>query len=221
MPLGGKLPYPGIYPDPLDIEDVQNMASGFAGRSVGVAPSERTEPPKPDIVASETEFVEPAEYSDVPDDPGFYGNSLEGGAATEDASDIIWGREGGPGGQPAVVQPKQLDYDKAGGREPVQEQQRQSGIMADSMERQGQDAELANERLSNIYGNESKRQTQAAADWRKRQIEDQNFYAQRAAQIDQLGDAIARKKIDEGRWIRNPGNFLAAIGAALVVSGGR
>lgn len=219
MPFS-TFPYPGIYPDPeLAASGAAALVNKQEAAQTAAAGDTSIPPPNQVMQIPETEIDDRAEYTEVPDDPGYYGESARAGEAVEDLDDIVWGHPGGMRGAPVAVQPKQVDLDKAGGADNIAEQQVQSGLMAQSAERQGINGEYENQRLSQVYGDEVKRQTQSAADWRSRQIQDDSFYQNRAAEIDRLGDAIARKRIDEGRWVRNPGNFFAALGAALVGMG--
>lgn len=213
-------PYPGLYPDPelaasgaAALVDKQSAAQTASAGQNAIPPTQQV------MQLPETEIDDRAEYTEVPDDPGYYGDTAQAAETVENLDDIVWGHPGGRGGVPQAIQPKQVDLDKAGGAENIAEQRVQSELMAGSAERQGQAGEYENDRLSQVYGEESKRQTQTAADWRARQLQDQAFYEKRAMEIDRLGDAIARKRIDEGRWVRNPGNFFAALGAALVGMG--
>lgn len=161
-------------------------------------------------------FYVPSEpYVNVPDNAGAQGEALSGAAAAKDIDNVIWGLA--PPRAPNVgVQPKHNDLTSIGGPGPLADEMAQKSQQAQLAQEMGEDQSSSHKKLEGLYSGENSRQATDAANWKVQAAEDQAFFLQRAQEIDKVSNQIASHRQDTGRFWKNPGNIIAAIGAALV-----
>ena len=208
MPFGSPF---DIYPNP--------EASVLAARKY-VEQKEAAANPQPEMpIEATTQTI--ASTPDEPqrdDDPGMNQVGLQNAIGAQDTEDEIWYKPVHPAYRiPTTVRGKGHDYTPLDGHE--EEYQAHAQEQSGFVEQEGQEASVELQRMGDVYKEEVSREQQSAGDWNARFAEDQAVLQKRMAQIDQAGDAIARHRMDSGRWVKSPAGFLGAISAMLIGAG--
>lgn len=219
MPLGGMIPYPGVYPDPLDPQSVQDMSNAFAGRPAATAPSipEQAVQHAPDPVEAEA-------YATPPPAP-----EIDQSAGNKDREEMVGiGKTGNamlfPGmyGQPAMPQvmdegANYLPFGGTKGRENVEETfVNQPDRMAKAVMAGAQAQEDESKAKAAFYGTERDRTRDYEAQLKEQYMLRQQEMMGRLQEVQQTAQKYTNNLADTGAFWHNPQNVMAAMGAALM-----
>lgn len=161
----------------------------------------------------------PPQYPYVPTDPGSIGEGMEGMGLSDDVARFIYGDDTLPFRPQQVIVPAREDYNVPGRENYEQATKVQPEKAASAVMEAGQAKAGAGQQLGDFYTAERGRQEQAQSVMRAQQLRDQQEYEARVRQLDSASDAIARHRLDQGRFFKSPGNIIAALGAAVMQLG--
>lgn len=217
MPLGGKLPYPGVYPDPLDPQGVQDLSNAFSG-SQAVIPTQQETMSQ----ATAEEQAEPATIPALPPVDGAQGArddvSASGGQA--DSNAYVFQGMYGRGAMAPALQDEGSNYLPVGGpfgRDMVNEafnKQPKDLVGAVNEGAQAQQQESKEKEL--FYGAERDRTRTYEAALKEQYMLRQQEMQQKQAQLEKTAQSYTNNLADQGAFWHNPQNIMAAIGASLM-----
>lgn len=218
MPLGTKLPFPGVFPDPLDPQGVQDLASGIAGKQVGAPIPEQAvvhEPSPEEKAAYESPLKAPEinqdeENQDMTEMSGV--GAAQGG--------VIFPGMSAVGGNPAALMDEGSNYLPVGGpygRDMVNEAfnkqpKRLAGAVASGAEAQVDEARAKEA----VYASERDRTRDYEAALKEQYLLRQQEMQKRQAELEKKTQDYSNNLADQGAFWHNPQNIVAAFGAALM-----
>lgn len=126
------------------------------------------------------------------------------------------GRSRGPGYIPKVIGQHENWNPAMGSGEFNENYRKLPGEAAAAIQESGMAEKEANEQLAGMYSKEAERQAHVIGARQNRLDGYKMAEAERMAEIDQKSKEIAAHKVSTGRFWRNPGGIMAAIGAALI-----
>lgn len=214
------LPFPSVYPDPLDPEAAQALASGVAGKPVGAPIPDQAQ--AMDIGGEEPEQA-PAQVQD------FGGVDQQNGApdlveqGVGDAANrglIFQGMYGGGNGPGQAVMPEGTDYLSVGGPQGAQNVYDAfvSGPakLAEAIRAGGEAQAQEGEQLSKVYAE----QRDHARDYESALKEQYKLREQemqsRLAELEKYTKSYTDNLADQGAFWHNPQNVISAMAASLM-----
>lgn len=145
--------------------------------------------------------------------------SVRGGVVGQAYTNKVFQEPPANPGPQAAIQPPHHDIKRYGEGNIEEATIGRPREMAQAVQQEGQDEAKANEQIAGVYRAEADRQAKFNAVAEAQRQRDLQGFQQRVQALDDQATRIAAHKYDQGTYFRNPGNVLAAIGAALAGMG--